>query len=810
MELFFLIVIGIILIIMLMSFRQEVKKNIRVVNQNVKVVHKELKGLKEQFDHPDSIKPQTTQPEASKAEPQPLRVTGQKLVSQPKKTEEKPAEKPKPAAPKVNKPLERKPKPVVSETKPEPIKPASPKPVQKTELKSEKVNKVNKPAEKRDYEKLIGENWLNKIGIAILVIGIGFFVKYAIDKNWIGEMGRTAIGLGTGGLLVGIAHFLRKKYRAFSSVLIGGGISVLYYTISIAYHDYGLFTQKAAFLVMVLITSFSTLMSVLYDRKELAIISLVGAFTSPFMVQGETDNYVAFFTYISIINAGMLILSYFKKWPILTRLALGFTTLFFGTWIIITGMTDPTVSKWALIFASIYFVQFTAMILVYNFVKKIRFNAWEYVQTTAVTALYYGVVMYLLNIRYSEPPYGIFTIIMAAVFSLTALFSTLKKGTDKGLTYLLIGKAITFISLSGVVLFESNYMTLFWAIEAVVLLALGQKTNMKVLKNASILITLFTGAALVRDWVLFYGLTSGDFAVIANKGFMTGLFSILTFVATFFLLKREKAEESGLIIPAAGYRNGVGTMILSGAYLTILLELVNQLDRLYFQAGETLIIWLFHIIIVIGGILLSKYRKSDLLKQVFFFIGIAGTIAYLTHGQYNNIAIRDSVVTTGYHSVYYYLHFLLVAGVVAILFLIKNLGDTIFEETKQRNWFRAALSVIGLIIATVELDQIVVFAFGNTYGIGTVLKHTQAEGYTVLWGIYSFLLIIWGMKKKNRVMRILALIMFSATLLKLFVLDIQNISEAGKIVAFISLGVLLLIVSFMYQKLKQIIVGENN
>ncbi len=57
---------------------------------------------------------------------------------------------------------------------------------------------------------------------------------------------------------------------------------------------------------------------------------------------------------------------------------------------------------------------------------------------------------------------------------------------------------------------------------------------------------------------------------------------------------------------------------------------------------------------------------------------------------------------------------------------------------------------------------------------------------------------------------VLALIMFSITLLKLFIFDIQEISEAGKIVAFISLGVLLLVISFMYQKLKALIVGEED
>src|SRR5207247_885824 len=76
-----------------------------------------------------------------------------------------------------------------------------------------------------DLEKFIGENLINKIGIAILVLGIGFFVKYAIDKNWINEFGRVAIGILAGGILIGIAHYMRKGFKAFSSVLVGGGLS---------------------------------------------------------------------------------------------------------------------------------------------------------------------------------------------------------------------------------------------------------------------------------------------------------------------------------------------------------------------------------------------------------------------------------------------------------------------------------------------------------------------------------------------------------------------------------------------------------
>ena len=120
------------------------------------------------------------------------------------------------------------------------------------------------------------------------------------------------------------------------------------------------------------------------------------------------------------------------------------------------------------------------------------------------------------------------------------------------------------------------------------------------------------------------------------------------------------------------------------------------------------------------------------------------------------------------------------------------------------------LSLIGIFLASAELDQIAVYGFANGIEeIRTILSHTQVAGYTVIWGIYSFGLMIYGMRKKIRFLRIFSLVIFSITLFKLFAFDIRNISEGGKILAFISLGVLLLVVSFMYQKLKQIIVdGE--
>ena len=141
-----------------------------------------------------------------------------------------------------------------------------------------------------DIEKFIGENLFNKIGIAILVFGIGFFVKYAIDQNWINEYGRVAIGLSCGVILVGLAHYLRNSYRSFSSVLAGGGIAVFYFTIAFAMHQYHIIGQTAAFIIMIIITGFAVVLALLYDKLELAVIAAIGGFLTPFLVSNGSNN----------------------------------------------------------------------------------------------------------------------------------------------------------------------------------------------------------------------------------------------------------------------------------------------------------------------------------------------------------------------------------------------------------------------------------------------------------------------------------------------------------------------------------------
>jgi uncharacterized membrane protein len=65
------------------------------------------------------------------------------------------------------------------------------------------------------------------------------------------------------------------------------------------------------------------------------------------------------------------------------------------------------------------------------------------------------------------------------------------------------------------------------------------------------------------------------------------------------------------------------------------------------------------------------------------------------------------------------------------------------------------------------------------------------------------------MWKHKKHLRIAAIVLFTATLLKLFFIDIVHYSTISKTIVFVALGVLLLIISFLYNKYKNEIEDED-
>lgn len=718
-------------------------------------------------------------------------------------------------------------KPMVEEKKPEPEKEAIKEQVEKIlipEVKPQPIPvtpTVNKPPFEQkpgffernpDLEKFIGENLANKIGIAVLVLGIGFFVKYAIDRNWINEIGRVAIGVLCGGILLGTAHWLRKKFAAFSSVLVGGGIAVLYLTIAIAFHEYHLFTQTAAFIIMLVITGFSVALSLAYNRIELAILSLLGGFASPFMVSTGEGNYVVLFVYILILDAGMLVLAYFKKWNLINIISYVFTLILFGSWLGSRFDSSNVSMIWgALIFATLFYFTFFAMNIVNNLKERTTFKTIEISLLLSNTFLYYAAGMIILDNELTKNFQGLFTAFLGIFNFIFAYLLYRNNKVDKNLVFMLIGLVLTFISLAAPVQLEGNYITLFWSAEAVLLLWLSQKSGIRLMKLASLVVMVLMIISLLMDWSQIYLTPEVDpLTIILNKGYITSLFSLLSIVGTYFLLKKEKEESAENVQLYKIVLSWAGVIVL---YIANLLELRYQLDlaELTYSA-QTVIIGTYNMLFILGLVLAEKkIVVQESIQKAFAFWGFVAMLSYLVFYHFEIVSARDGYLLYDEPITGFLFHYVFIALLLLItaFTLPKIQHQTEFNKSTFNlySWFYVFFFVF---LASAELDHSVLLLAGSTAETQShILVQNHKIGYPILWGVTSFILIAIGLKTKKKHLRIISLTLFLVTLLKLFFIDIKGISEGGKIAAFISLGVLLLVVSFMYQRLKKLLLDDD-
>jgi uncharacterized membrane protein len=689
-------------------------------------------------------------------------------------------------------------------TKPEPVvvPPAPPKP------KGPSFFERNP-----DLEKFIGENLANKIGIGILVIGIGFFVKYAIDQEWIGVIGRVFIGILCGGILLGTAHWLRKKFTAFSSVLVGGGIAVLYLTIYIAFNTYHIFESPVAFGLMVVITGFAVLFALAYDRVELAVVALLGGFASPMMASSGEGNYVALFIYITILDVGMMVLSFYKKWSLINIISYACTVILYGTWL--SNLFDPEkpgMIAGALIFATVFYFVFFVMNVLNNLRQRIPFKSIDFFLLLSNTFFYYGAGMFILNNPATIDYRGLFTVALA-LFNFGFAYSLYKnERVDKNLVFLLIGLVLTFVSLAAPIQLHGNYITLFWAAETVLLLWLSQKSGIKLMKITSYGVMALMIISLMMDLQNVYGVSHEEpLRIVFNKGFLTSLFAVASFVLTLLLLKKEKPEDS--IINLTFYRNAITIAAVLLVYTMNLLELSHHLVAAYpddFQL-QILGIGSYNMLFILALLLSEpKLTASGEVRNAFAFLSPLAVLVYVAIYYPQFETARLNMIVNHLSAAAFNVHYIIVLLLIPIGALgiskIKRLTEFNLRTRNAYSWFYVAFFVF---LASTELDNIVLLVGGSESNFGHLLHQNHKIGFPILWGITSFLLIAVGLKMRLKHLRIISLTLFLVTLIKLFAVDIRGISEGGKIAAFISLGVLLLIVSFMYQRLKKILLTDD-
>lgn len=647
---------------------------------------------------------------------------------------------------------------------------------------------------KVDYEKYIGENLFGKIGILVLVVGMGLFVKYAIDKNWINEVFRTVLGFVVGGGLLVLSQRLKNTYRTFSSLLAGGAFAIFYVTVAMAYHYYGLFSQAAAFVILVVLTVLMSLLSVVYNRRELAVIGLVGGFIAPFLVSNGMGNYQVLFTYLTILNVGMFGLSLYKKWGELPVIG------FVATYVIMLGyslVADLDIAGdmqliQLLLFSTLFYLIFLLPVVsvLRTDNKKANQPLMMIVVLNNFIYLYFA-LWYLHELHLPYNIKGAFTLFIALVNVCLAYAIRGKKSETGYLFTALVGMFLTFISISIPIQLEGSFITLLWATEMVVVLWLFIKFRQPVYAYFTQLLLFLTVVSFLMDVedVLTDGFVQ---PLLWNGTFATGIFTGLAFGVFVWLMEREKVfftQTSNLkYIPFSVISLLLGSVVV---YLSFIVDFYRNITDGPLSNCVCLAFTCFALLLLLIG-LRKRFPMARFFVVYAVMAGLSGCL-FIWLSRVANECGESSLSILQWSSLFI---------VVAHLFF---LGKWFYRSF---NFRQKSADRMTLFIAVVSTVLFAVAVHNMLYLFGW--QNESSAALSIALSIAGFVQMALGMRLHLKILRMISLAVFGVVLLKLVIVDLWLLPTVGKIIVFIMLGVILLVLSFLYQKLKKVLFMDND
>ncbi len=324
-------------------------------------------------------------------------------------------------------------------------------------------------AEGPGLEARIGSHWLNRIGIAAVLIGAALLLKLAIDSKWIGETGRIAIGLIAGiAVVLWSERFRSHGYRLFSYSLKAVGIGVLYLSLWASFQVYHLMPSEVVFASMLIVTAATCAMALTQDAEILAVFAITGGFSTPVLLTTGVNREIALFSYVVLLDAGILALVAFKPWRRLLWLGYAGTLVLYVAWYL--EYYDRKQFETTFIFATIFFAIFAVAPML--MLRQEKGAGMMPLTLAFVNAATYFLQAYAMISDISNTAMAWFSLALAAVY--LGLNRVRPKSSDKtaehNLTLMHLALAVGLITVAIPIRMEAHWITIGWFVESAVLL----------------------------------------------------------------------------------------------------------------------------------------------------------------------------------------------------------------------------------------------------------------------------------------------------------------------------------------------------
>lgn len=628
------------------------------------------------------------------------------------------------------------------------------------------------------------QNLLAIAGIFTLVLGIGYFVKYAIDNNWIGEVSRAAIGFAAGAAIIGTGHFLRKNYAVFASIITGGGIAVWYFTTTIAFREYHLFSQNTAFFMTCLITLISILLSYYYKSEILTVFSLFGGFLAPMMISTGQSNYLFLFIYITVINIGMLAIAFLKQWKSIGWIAFIFTGIYLFYWAV--AKTEIT----TVYFHVISYIIFYAFAL-QNYFRKKQLLATDILMLVLVN--FTGIIgtVFIFKQLHYDP-----IIIFPAGFALLNGILLYREHAEKRLGTahsVFSGIAVSLITIAFALQFSAHLITSVWATEATLLLFIWKKTGLRIFRSFFYILFPLVIIAQMMTWAEY--IDAKNLSVIFNPLFLTSSVTVFTTFINLVLLRRIPGKIGN---ENSFFENMFVAVSYIIIYTALLLEIIYHIAEkpliLTFSTGMLFSLYYIFIILLFRRKLEIGSSLETGLLYIFFSLIILDTII-AGSGIITQIMIKKIALN------YYFMYGLYLFPLVYTIF--KILPDSAFFKIRLSYWL-----LVTAVITTVSMEAYHIYLLIRSES--TIETKELQEYFTLLylpiiWVVLASIFIYKGLKTNAHEYGKAGFALLGITIIKLYFYDVWKMDNVSRIIAFIILGIILLLSSFLFQRLKNIV-----
>ncbi len=650
-------------------------------------------------------------------------------------------------------------------------------------------------------EQFVGLYVLDKLGVLLVLVGLAFLVGLGIEYNWINTIGQVFFGLLIAGVLMLLGYLVRSKFHKVAAALIGGGFAALTFTVFAAYYQYDLIPVFTTYLLVAFVIGLSILVSVVTGDDEVAVLTFVAGFLAPLSVHIVSEDYRILFTYVLLLDIGVLIFEYFRKNLFVNLMTFAFTYLIYGLWLIekFLKMNDQVPFGGAFLFLTIFYILIFIVVLLNNIKEGRKFIGLEFSAIISSTATYYTAGYIIIN-RVGADYQGIFTLWIAVVTYAFFLILYPRKGYDRRVLNLLLALSLMFFALVIPVQYMGKSPTLVWALQAILLMFISIKADFNGMKLGSLELTVLMIGSLAFDIYEQY-VGTVELEVVQpffNKTFLSSMLAVFSVFANAYLLKFEKRDYFGLkFIPKKYYQLFlviVGSVMF---YISLRFEIIYSAIQIYNDQAiiKVYLSLLNYTLLAIPAIIVFFVRKKPLyIATITSFV-----IAYLLYifvyarswGDLRDEYLLSPYVNAGLYNLHYFAALLLFVISIAGIWTLTKL----YERSSSLSYLTMFVFV-GFILAFVSnelANAIVIRQYQPHLLIQAMLQKIKSLDYSILWGLMALLFVILGVWFKNSELRASGALLYLITLIKSVAYDYFRLNNEELIALFTVLGLVMIL-----------------